>query len=77
MDANDLKMALVGYELERQKLEVKIAEIQRQLGGRRGAAPVGAKPPTKRRRLSTAARKRIVEAQKKRWAEYRAKKKAK
>jgi hypothetical protein len=63
-------MALIGYEAELRKIDDKIAEIQKQLGGRTKAvaAPAdGAKP---RRRMSASARKRIVAAQKKRWAAY-------
>jgi hypothetical protein len=79
LDTMTLQMALIGYEAERQKIQDKIAELQRQLYGRAGRAssPV-ATTPTKRasRRMSAAARKRIAEAQKKRWAAYRRKQKA-
>jgi hypothetical protein len=80
IDTTTLQMALIGYEAERQKIQAKIAELQRQLGRRNGNArtPV-ADTPTKRgrRRMSAAARKRIADAQKKRWAEYHNKAKAK
>ena len=78
-DTTLLQMALVGYEAERQKIQAKIAELQRQLGGRSGRAPTAvADAPAKRgrRRMSAAARKRIAEAQKKRWTAYRKKKAA-
>lgn len=80
LDTLTLQMALIGYEAERQKIQEKIAEIQRQLNGRiragRAAAPVAENRPAKRqkRRMSAEARKRIAEAQKKRWAAYRKKK---
>jgi hypothetical protein len=71
-DMTTLQMALVGYELERQKIDEKIREIQAQLGrrspGRTGAAQ---QPAAKKRILSPAARKRIAMAQKRRWAEHR------
>jgi hypothetical protein len=63
--------ALVGYEAERQKIQGKIAELQRQLKGRAGRAPAPmTETPAKRgrRRMSAAARKRIAATQKKRWA---------
>ena len=73
-DRSMLAMALVGYELEKKKIEDKIREIKSQLGGGRVtskavAASDGDRP--KRRKLSAAARKRIAAAQKKRWAEHR------
>lgn len=75
-DLTTLQMALVGYELERQKIDDKIREIRARLGGRKmQAAPAaagGATPAQPRKRnLSAAARKRIADAQKRRWAEHR------
>ena len=68
-------MALVGYEIEKRKIEEKIREIRSKLGLRgRGAAksaPASASDQPKRRKLSAAARRRISAAQKKRWAEHR------
>jgi hypothetical protein len=67
-------MALVGYQVEKQKIEEKIREIQAQLKGKHvptpGAAGSKSEGGTKRV-LSPAARKRIAAAQKKRWAEHR------
>jgi hypothetical protein len=73
LDNSILQMALIGYQAERAKIEERIAEIQRQLGGRapHAAAPAGAPKP--RRQMSAAARKRIAAAQKKRWAAFHAK----
>jgi len=78
-DPTTLAMALVGYEIEKQKVEQKIRDIRAQLAGRKAsvsvAAPGAAKggAPRRRRPLSAAARKRIAEAQRKRWAEHRKK----
>ena len=70
-DSMTLQMALVGYQLERDKIDSKIREIQAQLkGGKASAAPAADKPAVKRV-LSPEARKRIAAAQKKRWAEHR------
>lgn len=72
-----LQMALIGYEMERQKVEDRIRDIQLQLKGKR-TAPLSAGPMTKhspvKRVLSTAARNRIAAAQRKRWAEHRRRK---
>jgi hypothetical protein len=65
-DANTLQMALVGYEIEKQKIEAKIREVQDALNGNQ-AAP---KAASKRKPLSAAARRRIAAAQKRRWAEH-------
>jgi hypothetical protein len=72
-DPTILQMALVGYQLEKDKIEAKIKEIQAQLKGKKGAiasAPAE-KPAAVKRVLSPEARKRIAAAQKKRWAEHR------
>jgi hypothetical protein len=61
-----LAMALVGYEVEKKKIEERIQEVRALLAG--GAADDGDKP---RRKLSMAARKRIAAAQRKRWAAVR------
>ena len=74
-DLSTLQMALVGYEIEKQRIEEKIREIQAQLKGKTvSSSAVGAaKPAGGKRELSAAARKRISAAQKKRWAEHRKK----
>ena len=74
-DAGTLQMALVGYQIEKQKIEDKIRAIESQLKGKRvssSTAPAAAADAPKRI-LSPAARKRIAMAQKKRWAEHRKK----
>jgi hypothetical protein len=67
-------MALVGYEVERQRIEEKIGEIQAMLNGKTVSSRAAAKPAGVKRVLSAAARKRISKAQKKRWAEARKRK---
>jgi hypothetical protein len=66
-DYSLLEAALIGYQHQRELLAVKIAEIQRQLGN----APATPSTETpKKRVMNAAARKRIAQAQRKRWAEY-------
>ncbi len=77
-DITTLQMALVGYEMERQKIDDKIKEIRARIGGRKVALPSAAAAgapaaPARKRNLSAAARKRIADAQKRRWAEHRKK----
>jgi len=67
-------MALVGYEVEKKKIEDKIHEIRAKLGrvtAKVARALTNNDDRPKRRKLSAAARKRIAAAQKKRWAEHR------
>lgn len=76
-DLTTLAMALVGYELEKQKIEAKIQEIRSQLGvrnlGTRAGGSAKVAGGAKRRTLSVSARRRIAAAQRKRWAEHRKK----
>ncbi|HXK02160.1 MAG TPA: hypothetical protein VMS37_07140 [Verrucomicrobiae bacterium] len=72
-DATTLQMALVGYQIEKEKIEDKIRAIQSQLKGKRMplSSNSGPAPAAPKRVLSPAARRRIALAQKKRWAEHR------
>ena len=77
LDKSILEAALIGYEAERRKLQEKIADIQRRLGRRSTRTTPGVDgAPRPKRQMSAAARKRIVAAQKKRWAEYHARQNA-
>lgn len=68
LDRSTLEAALIGYRQQQELIEAKIAEIRERLDK-------AAKPPTSKARpkgiLTTPARKKIVAAQKKRWAEFR------
>ena len=78
-DVATLQMALVGYEIERQKIDARIAEIRAQLKGRRGAIPAAVANHAAaggKRQLSASARRRIAAAQRRRWAKHRKEKAA-
>jgi hypothetical protein len=66
-DYSLLEAALIGYQHQRELLAVKIAEIQHQLGN---APATASSDAPKKRVMNVAARKRIAQAQRKRWAEY-------
>jgi hypothetical protein len=71
IDSTTLQMALLGYEAERDKIQGKIAELQRLLKIRNhhAATPVAdARAKHGRRRMSAAPRRKSAEAQRKRWA---------
>jgi hypothetical protein len=78
-DTSLLTAALVGYVQQKGEIEAKIAEIKKQLGGRSaqvaagegGDIPSPFAKPSRRGKMSAAARKRIAAAQRKRWAAYR------
>jgi len=70
-DHTTLQMALVGYELERERILGKIHDVQSLLGaGKAAAGAAKSEAAPKKRVLSAAARKRIAAAQRKRWAEH-------
>src|SRR5437868_5053150 len=73
IDVDTLQMALIGYQMEKQRIETRIQDLQSQLKGRRIALPSAGEETKlpRRRELSEAARKRIANAQKRRWAEHR------
>jgi hypothetical protein len=62
-------MALIGYEIEKNKIEEKIREVQAALGT--AVTPSAGQVVKKRRKLSAAARRKIALAQKRRWAELK------
>src|SRR5262249_43453384 len=72
-DASILELALVGLNIQHQAITGKIVEIRRTLGIRDGVptSTESLPPKPKRRKISAAARKRIGDATRKRWAAYR------
>jgi hypothetical protein len=75
-DTSILEAALMGLEHQHRTITDKIGEIRKQLGIKATAPMSGdGQPPMKevrtRRRMSAAARKRIGEATRRRWAAYR------
>jgi hypothetical protein len=71
--SNEIKeAALVGLRHRRDELGAQIAELERELRGDQESEPA----PRKRRRMSAAGRKRIAEAQRKRWAALHAEQRA-
>jgi hypothetical protein len=64
----DTQQIISELESERDRLEQAISALRGSVSGRRGIAPVGT-GRRGRRRLSAAAKRRISEMMKKRWAE--------
>ena len=63
-----LEAARLGYTQKLQELQDQIKVIERELRGQKPAVPVSEK---KHHRMSAAGRKRIIAAQKKRWAAHK------
>ena len=63
LDQAFLEAALVGYLQQRDQMDAKILEIQKQLGGSTTTSQ-------RSREMSAAARERIAAAQRKRWAAF-------
>jgi hypothetical protein len=79
-DPSILEAALVGYQAELQKIDEKLTAIRKQLGGRvnipvltPAVSSDGSRP---KRQMSASGKRRIAEAQKKRWRKFHAKQKA-
>jgi hypothetical protein len=75
IDSATLEMALVGYTAELQKIEEKIIAIRKHLRGRVNittAATVDSNGSEPKGRMSAAGKRRIAEAQKKRWRKFHA-----
>jgi hypothetical protein len=70
LSAEILTAAIEGFEHQKLRIDTQIAELRNMLlGGRTEPAATPEAPKGKRRKLSAAARKRIGDAQRKRWAE--------
>ena len=81
MDNSIYQAALEGLEIQKQRIEDQIKQVRDHLAGtgmakKAAPAPAAVKagaPKKKRRKLDASAKKRISEAQKKRWATFREK----
>lgn len=70
-DPGLLEAALVGYQLQLDEINAKIADLRRRLGGRSTAPTAGVAPRAttqKKHRISAEGRARIAAAQRRRWA---------
>jgi hypothetical protein len=74
-DREILESALVGLQSELARVDTAMADIRARLGqrgpGRPPTSADGARPAPTKRRMSAAARKRISDATRRRWAAFR------
>src|ERR1035437_2040330 len=61
--------AVEGFEQQKLRIDAQIAELRQMLTGTPTATAATPEGPRGKRRMSAAARKRIGDAQRKRWAE--------
>jgi hypothetical protein len=75
-----LAAAIEGFEVQKRRIDGQIAEIRQLMGGAASVSALAAEVETEaspaasggtRRKMSAAGRKRIAEAQRKRWADVR------
>src|ERR1019366_2730187 len=70
LTAEIINAALEGFEQQKLRIDAQIAELRQMLqGGPTATAATPEVPKGKRRKMNAAARKRIGDAQRKRWAE--------
>ena len=64
-----LTAAILGFEEQKRRIDAQILELRAMLsGGTSKPTAIAEVPKRKRRKMSAAARKRMAEAQRKRWA---------
>lgn len=66
-----LEAALAGFQMEKQRIEGQLAEVQAMLDGAPAAESEVPQAGTKRAKRSAAVRRRMAEAQKARWAKVK------
>src|SRR5260370_29199873 len=64
--------AIEGFESQKQKLDIEIAELRAMLDGGSAGTSATPEPPTGKRKISAAARRRMALGQKARWAKLKA-----
>jgi hypothetical protein len=64
-----INAAVEGFEQQKRRIDAQIAELRKMLTGTPTATAAAPEVPKGKRRMSAAARKRIGDAQRKRWAE--------
>src|SRR5260370_16983510 len=67
-----INAAILGFEAQKTRIDDQIAELRAMLSGGPAESPTPPEAPTlKRRKFSAAARRRMKEAQQRRWAKIR------
>ncbi|MBZ5619510.1 MAG: hypothetical protein LAQ69_12415 [Acidobacteriia bacterium] len=72
LSAEIIAAAIEGFESQKRRIDTQIEELRAMLSGGRTEGTVAPEAPTRKRKVSAAARRRMAEGQKKRWAAIKA-----
>jgi hypothetical protein len=72
LNAEIIAAAIEGFESQKRRIDTQIVELRTMLSGGRSEGTVAPEAPTRKRKVSAAARRRMAEGQKKRWAAIKA-----
>ena len=71
LNAEIIAAAIEGFESQRRRLDTQIGELRAMLSGSKSEGATS-EAPTRKRKVSAAARRRMAQGQKKRWAAIKA-----
>ena len=72
LNAEIIAAAIEGFESQKRRIDAQIGELRAMLSGGRTEGPATLEVPTRKRKVSAAARRRMAEGQKRRWAAIKA-----
>jgi hypothetical protein len=71
LTAEIINAAIEGFESQKRRIDSQIDELRQLLKGDRTEVAADSQPPARNRKVTAAARRRMAEAQKARWAKVR------
>jgi len=71
MTSEIINAAIAGFEGQKKRIDAQIADLRQALTGNGAHGAAASEPVHRKRKMSAAARKRIADAQRKRWAAAR------
>jgi len=71
LDRSILEAAILGFESQKRQIDAQIAELRQMLDRRSQGAAIPETPTRQRKKFSAVARRRMKEAQQRRWARIR------
>src|SRR5260221_3150140 len=72
LNSEIIAAAIEGFESQKRRIDTQIGELRAMLSGGRTEGTVAPEMPKRKRKVSAAARRRMAEGQKKRWATLKA-----
>src|SRR2546422_12329 len=72
LNAEIIAAAIEGFESQKRRIDTQIGELRAMLSGSRSEGAATPEATTRKRKVSAAARRRMAEGQKKRWAAIKA-----